>query len=510
MLHEDEEKRRCVELEKPNIVMIMADQMTTNAIGVYGNAGAKTPNLDRLAEDGIVFRNCYCNSPLCAPARASLVTGLRISRNHVFDNGAELSASIPTFMHHLRRAGYRTVASGKLHFIGPDQLHGFERRLTTDIYPASFAWTPDWRKGAYPNLGSSVRTLEVSGACKWNIQLNYDEEVHFRALEFLRYEALEADDKPFFLCISYTHPHEPFMITDEYWKQYQDGKIDFPKTPPIPFEKHHPYNQWIQIHHEIDKYPPSEDILIRSRRAYHGMVSYVDKIVGDLMNELKRLGLLENTLIVFTSDHGEMLGEHGMWFKRTFFDGSTKVPLIISWPGVWPRGIEINKIVSLMDLCPTFIELGNLPEGKSIEKGLDGSSLCPLLAGQHAEWKDEAICEYLGEGTIRPMLMLRKGNFKYIHIEDYDPILFDMNKDPYELCNLAGQTDMRNIEEEMRDTLLIGWDEVSMRQQVTRSQQARLMINEALKEGQKVSWDYQPFFDASKQYVRNINMPHFI
>ncbi|MGY8674994.1 MAG: sulfatase-like hydrolase/transferase, partial [Verrucomicrobiia bacterium] len=154
----------------PNILMIMADQLAASYLGTYGHSVVKTPNIDALAKRGVVFENAYSNCPICAPSRASLLTGRHVSEIGAFDNGSELPASVPTLMHHLRRADYEVVLAGKAHFVGPDQMHGFQRRLTPEIYPSDFSWTPDWNAGPVPNPGTAVDQLRDSGLCAWNLQ----------------------------------------------------------------------------------------------------------------------------------------------------------------------------------------------------------------------------------------------------------------------------------------------------------------------------------------------------
>ena len=172
--------------------------------------------MDALVGKGVLFNEAYSNCPICAPSRASLCAGKLVSNIGVYDNGAELPASTPTFMHQLKRAGYRTWLSGKMRFVGPDQHHGFDRRLTTDIYPSGLNWTPDWRQSPCPNPGSAVDQLKDSGLCTWSLHLDYDEETHFRAMGALQDLArLQDDNTPFFLAASYTHPHDPFYITQE-------------------------------------------------------------------------------------------------------------------------------------------------------------------------------------------------------------------------------------------------------------------------------------------------------
>ena len=486
---------------KPNILMIIADQLTGEALS-FSDRGphAYAPAIESLAESGATFTNCHSNSPLCAPARASLMSS-QLPRNHkVYDNGAEFSANIPTFLHQLKSQGYRTIGTGKMHFIGPDQLHGFDKRLTTNMYPSDFVWTPDWKKEVKPNLGTGAKRLKLSGVCKANNNLAYDKENHFRTLEFLEKEALKSKDKPFFLMTSYNHPHDPFMITEEYYSKHQSSNVGSPRTPKMSFNEHHPYNKWIQTFHDLEENAPNESLIKKSRTAYFGMVSYIDDILNEIIEQLKKYDLYEDTIIIFTSDHGEMLGEHGMWFKRTFYEGSVNVPLVISGPNI-PPGKSVDKAVSLVDLGPTVVDLAGDSNEYTEKWRTDGDSFYePLINKDFSEWKDEAIVDYLGEGILKPMFARRNGRYKYVHVLDHEPLLFDLVEDPDELENLIGDEDVSDLVDEYYEKLFDKEDISTFEPKIYQDRIDRKIINEAF--NGDIQWDYQPFFDASKMYVR--------
>ncbi|HEX8602871.1 MAG TPA: sulfatase-like hydrolase/transferase, partial [Pseudoduganella sp.] len=220
---------------KPNILIVMADQLTPRALAAYGNRVTRTPHLDRLAAQGVVFDAAYCNSPLCAPARYSLATGQLPSGHGGYDNAAALSAEAVTFGHYLRHAGYRTILAGKMHFIGADQLHGFEERLTTDIYPADFTWTPDWQQpGVRPDWYHNMASVTDAGPCVRTNQLDFDDEVVYATRQKLFDLARDGDSRPFCLTVSLTHPHDPYAISRDYWDLYRDDEIDAPRVPATP------------------------------------------------------------------------------------------------------------------------------------------------------------------------------------------------------------------------------------------------------------------------------------
>ncbi|WP_309118892.1 choline-sulfatase [Paenibacillus sp.] len=485
----------------PNIVMIMVDQMAYDCIGALGHPVVKTPNIDKLVREGVAFSNAYCNSPLCAPSRASFVTGKLPSRIAAYDNGSELPASTPTFLHTLRRAGYETILSGKMHFVGPDQLHGFEHRLTRDIHATGFELTPDWSRGAYPNPGTGVRRLKArAGLETWNNHLAYDEKVASRALEKIRdLGGVPAEERrPFFLCASFFHPHDPFVITEKYWNMYKDADVPAPRVPATAPEEMHPFDQWIQKHHEADAFPLTEEELIANRRAYYGMVTYVDDKVGQLVDELARLRLLDDTVVALTSDHGEMLGERGMWFKRTYFDPSAKVPLVLSCPGRFRAGAVAREAVSLVDLTATFLDLAGVPDAERIGE-TDGSSFLPVLVREGAEWKDEVVCEYYGEGALRPMAFVRQGRFKYVHVQGHEPLLFDLEFDPDERRNAIDDPALQHTAARLRERLhgLVDFDRIEV--DVLRSQRERKLIGEALATGTTAKW-HPPIAGLSREW----------
>lgn len=492
--------------KRPNILMIMADQLAARYLGTYGHPVVKTPHIDALAARGATFAAAYANCPICAPSRASMLTGRHVSEIGAFDNGTELPASTPTLMHHLRRAGYDTALSGKAHFIGPDQMHGFQRRLTPEIYPSDFSWTPDWTQGPVPNHGSAVNQLREAGRCDWSMQLDHDEEVQFRALEYLRDRArLRDEDQPFFLCASFTQPHEPFLTASEWWDRYAPEDIDMPQVSEGPLEEMHPYDQWLQHHHMVDVYPPTEEQICHARHAYYGMVSYIDDKVGELVAELERLGLADNTLIVMTSDHGEMLGERGMWFKRTYFEDSVRVPLIVAGTDRVQPGSRLEREVSLVDLMPTFLEVAGLEDHPVVGEGLDGESLCGMLAGRDERRTPGILSEYYSEGVVQPMRMAVRDRLKYVYVHEHAEQLFDLRADPDELVNCIDDPSYAERLAELRRMVHDGWDAAQMREQVIAGQQRRQWIKEAQRDGDKPVWDVTPSFDPSQQYVRENN-----
>src|SRR5437762_5219030 len=290
-------------MPKPNFLILMADQLTPGALPAYGNSVARTPNLDSLAAGGITFRSAYCNSPLCAPSRFSFMTGRLPSAIGAYDNAAELSAELPTFAHYLRLAGYRTVLSGKMHFCGPDQLHGFEERLTTDIYPADYGWTPDWdRPHDRPAWYHDMPSVFDAGPCVRSNQLDFDDEVAFAAERSLFGHLRSGADRPFCYVVSFSHPHDPFAISQPWWDLYRDEDIPMPSNGDASL---HPHERRLRVVCAMNGVELTEDHIRAARRAYYGAISYVDDHTSRLLRGLRDPGPLHRPVILVTRHHRE-------------------------------------------------------------------------------------------------------------------------------------------------------------------------------------------------------------
>ena len=481
-----------------NVLLIMADQLNPMVLPAYGGR-ARTPAIDRLAAGGAVFDAAYCNSPLCAPSRAAFMTGRLPSRTGGYDNAAPFGSDVPTFAHMMRMRGYRTTLAGKMHFAGPDQLHGFEERLTTDIYPADFGWTPDWaRPERRPSWYHNMSSVSDAGTCIRTNQLDFDEEVAFTAERAIYDAARGADDRPFCLVASLTHPHDPFAVPRRFFDLYSDADAGLPRIGfgDVPLD---PHSARLRHVSNMDVEPVSAAHVTTARRAYLGAVSFVDEIVGRLTRALAETGLADDTVVILTSDHGELLGERGLWYKMSFFEGSARVPLIVHAP----RHLSSRRVasaVSLVDLAPTLAGIaadGAPPEGLD---EIDGRSLLPHLSGGAGH--DEAIGEYLAEGAVAPVLMIRRGDTKFIHSPVDPDQLYDLAADPDERVNLAAEPGHAPAVSALRTEIAGRWDLAALDAAVRASQRRRRLVAAALTEGADPHWDHQPIRDASRSYIR--------
>ncbi len=484
---------------QPNILILMADQMAPAALPVYGHGLVKAPNIARLGERGVVFDSAYCNSPLCAPSRFSFLSGCLPSRIGAYDNACEFPADRPTIAHVLRYQGYRTILAGKMHFVGPDQLHGFEERLTTDIYPADFGWTPDWTRFAErPSWYHSMESVIGAGPCIRTNQLDYDEEVTFVTRRKLFEIARGQDRRPVFMVMSLTHPHDPFAIPRRYWDLYDDADIAPPRVR-IATPDQDPHSLRLRHVCGLDLETVTDDQVRAARRAYYGAISFVDEQIGSVLDALDDSGLADDTIVLLIGDHGEMLGERDLWYKMNFFEGGARIPMIVHAPGRFaPR--RVAESVSLVDLLPTLADLagGDLPPDM-IPVG-DGSSLMPHLLG--ASGHDEVFGEYLGEGAIAPIVMIRRSRWKFIHSPADPDQLFDLLADADELTNLAADPAHAERLAAFRREVGARWDLPRIEAEVLASQRRRRLVAAAAAKGERKAWDYQPFRDAAQDYVR--------
>lgn len=483
---------------RPNILILMVDQLNGTLFPDGPADWLHAPNLRALAARSARFANSYTASPLCAPGRASFMSGQLPSRTGVYDNAAEFVSSIPTFAHHLRRAGYQTCLSGKMHFVGPDQMHGFEARLTTDIYPADFGWTPDYRKPGeridwwYHNLGS----VTGAGVAEITNQMEYDDEVAHHACAKLYDLARGHDARPWCLTASFTHPHDPYVARRRYWDLYEDCAHLQPRVPPVPYEDQDPHSRRLFDANDWRSYDITPDQVARARRAYFANISYLDDKIGAILQVLEDTG--QEAVVVFVSDHGDMLGERGLWFKMSFFEGSARVPLMIAAPGL-PAG-RIEAPVSTLDVAPTLCDLAGVGLDE-VSPWTDGRSLVPLARGEAGG--APVAMEYAAEGSDAPLVCLRDGRWKYIRCALDPEQLFDLQADPDELANLAPDPVHAETLGRLRAQASARWDLGRFDAAVRESQARRWIVYEALRNGAYYPWDYQPLQKASERYMRN-------
>ncbi len=322
-------------------------------------------------------------------------------------------------------------------------------------------------------------------------------------MQWLYDHARRPEASPFLLVASFTHPHNPFTISAPYWNLYDDDRVPMPAVPFIPYEQRDPWSQRYYKLIRQDEHTVTDAHVLSARRAYFGMVSYLDSKVGLLIETLRQTGALENTVIVFTADHGEMLGERGMWYKFNPYEQSIKVPLIISAPGA-KSGQRVAANCSLVDLLPTLLDLATDANPPALVDAIDGRSLAAWLHGIDQSWNNEVLVEFTSEGVHAPALILRKGRHKYVYCEGDPGLLFDLEADPAELKNLCVDPAHAPLARQFEDEIVRRFDPARIKRQVLASQRRRLFLHRTLTRGTHTPWDYQVRQDASRQYVRSV------
>jgi len=446
--------------DQPNFLVIMSDQHNPHVLGCSGDEVVKTPNMDALAESGVIFEHAYCQSPLCVPSRMSFLTAQQPFDIRVWTNSCILSSDITTFAHSLGAAGYETALIGRMHFVGADQWYGFEKRLVGSLTAVHlFGRGPGLTPPLSGATGQSRPAVTTAGPGRTAYQV-YDEVVARTAAEYLR-ERARGNDRPFCTVVGFVLPHCPFVCPKEDWRYYYD-RVTLPEVPEGYFEGLHPAIKLWRRSRGIEDLTDEE--IHRGRAGYYGIVTHLDRQLGVVMDALRQSGLDRNTVVIYTSDHGEMAGELGMWWKSSFYEGSVSVPLIVSCPERFEPGRRVDEIVSLIDIGPTLVDLA----GGDPMPAAAGTSLVPLLNGEGVDWANEAFSEHYSLNGVPPMRMIRSGRWKLVHYEGCRPQLFDLETDPHEFNDLGEDDAYAQVRDELHRRLLSGWSADEMEGEIAR------------------------------------------
>ena len=450
---------------QPNILLIVSDQHSRRVMGCAGDPVIRTPHLDALAAGGVMFDNAYCASPLCVPSRMTMMTSRHCSDINVWDNSSYLASDVPTFCHSLGIAGYECVLGGRMHFMGPDQRHGFHQRIIGDVsahtHPGGGG--PNFVNISPAGCGQSGACVRVAGPGRSNY-MAYDDLVAEACAGFLREGGSDAlsrgsgADGPFCLVAGFVLPHCPFIAPKALYDYY--------------YENLHPaMKHWRQVRGVEDL---TEEEIRKARAGYYGVVEYFDGIIGGLMGALDHSGLRDDTIVIYVSDHGESAGENGLWWKSQFYEHGAGVPMIASGPGV-PQGLRRREVVSLLDLGPTLCDIAGGPELPAIS----GRSLLPMLRGEDIpDWPNEAVAEMIGLGNYLPGKMIRRNEWKLIHYEGFEPMLFNLDDDPHEFTDRAADRDCRDVRNYLHDRVLQGWEPHRAVRQLQRERRDRQLITQ--------------------------------
>ncbi|MHC4155628.1 MAG: sulfatase-like hydrolase/transferase [Planctomycetota bacterium] len=435
----------------PNILVIMSDEHNASVLGSYGNKIVYTPNLDSLARRGIVFESCYCNSPLCVPSRLSFTSGKYASRVGAWNNKCWLpSADYPSLPRIMNAAGYESFLCGKMHY-DETRRYGFteiggganrstktgkgQRRRADDLAP----------KPGHSKRFKAFHPGDDSGV------LRRDRAVTAGTTEFLKNR--KATDKPFFLFAGYIAPHFPLIVPEEYWEPYK-GKVPMPVIPEGHLESQPRNYKHLRIAFNVEDTPP--DIVRKGRELYYGLTQWLDEEIGRLLKALADSDVADNTIVIYTTDHGENMGEHGLWWKNCVYEHAARVPLIVSWPKRWKGAQRRTGACSLVDAVQTIADLA----GAKVPDDWDGDSMAPWMDDAKTKWKDLAVSEYYAHNVASGYAMIRMGKYKYVYHTPPDENhpaqreLYDLQTDPGEFTNLARRTEHKKRLEAMHKALV--------------------------------------------------------
>ncbi|MBT3379914.1 MAG: sulfatase-like hydrolase/transferase [Lentisphaerae bacterium] len=473
--------------EQPNFLIIMADQHAPDAIAALGHPAVKTPWLDRLVSSGVTFRNAYCAYPMCTPSRASFMTGHMTREHGVWELGTPLRSDMPTWAHVLRKAGYATSISGRMHFVGHDKLHGFEK----SVHPDRGAMLMPYTYGCWdhPQTDDHVMVKAITDAGPTENATSveqYDTAVVDAAVTELSELVAHQDQRPWALMVGLLLPHFPYAISQPYYDMYEDTDIPMPRVPPgdQSYEECVPpqfvdSRKWLGL--TTDGATPEQ--VCAARRCYYGMITSMDELIGKLLTHLEQSGAAENTWVVFLSDHGDNMGEHGFWSKLNFYEDSVRVPLVVARPGDPNAGRACHAPVSLVDWMSTVLDLTG--EEAAFEP-LPGRSLLPLLDDPTQTWPERPIvADYACDGTRVPMRMVRRGRWKASFAPGHPPVLFDLEDDPHEWNDLSGEAPSQAVLAELRAIACVdGWGEEPLLEEIRAHKRRLTYISTAEKRTQ--------------------------
>ena len=423
-------------MSQPNILLLFSDEHSFRCMGHVpeseGGEPVHTPTWDRIASQGAVFSDAYCAMPLCTPSRITLLTGKEVRRSGAWGNTSVLRPELDTLPRTLADAGYATCLVGKMHLGGRLQFVGFQHRPYGDLTgKTGHQWEPI---DDPENHGMRVRTAKagVTGIPESLIQ---DQVVCHESVAWLREQRHAHPEQPWFLCASFSRPHFPLTAPQRHLDRYWPDGVTEPRVPAGGDAYDHPMSVGMRKGFRADAI--DHDEMMRARAAYFAGVSYLDEVLGDLFARLEADGLLENTIIVYTTDHGEMAGEHGVWYKNGWYEACTRVPLIFSLPEQRRGDAPSQRYrvpVSLVDLYPTLCALA----GADAPSDLDGRDLSPALAGGEIDPDVPVFCDALGArwGAGTEFRAIRWRHYKYVAFHDAPPLLFDLAADPGEQRNL--------------------------------------------------------------------------
>lgn len=476
--------------DSKNLLFIISDQHSRNVLGSYGNRYAKTPNIDRLAEEGTQFNNSYCNFPICVPSRASCVIGDYASRHGYWDNAHGYAGETEGYGHLLRDQGFDVTTIGKLHFKDNTPETGFsDQRLPMNIHQKVGDVQGCIRDD---RIRRKVRIHTVTSAGPGDSDYSrFDKKVADSAAQFLKTEAGKKSDKPWMLYVGFVTPHFPLTVPQEFWDLYEgEDSVPFPFNYEMDKRPMHPVIEFYRRCNCLDNEFDSE-IVSRAVRAYYGLVSFMDHQVGIVLKALEESGLKDSTRVIYCSDHGDTMGDNGLFFKHTMYEGSVGVPLILSGPDI-PQNVKNDTLVSLVDVYPTVIDgMGAEPKPGDNEK--PGMSLIQI-AKDKKKVERSVFAEYHAVAINAATYMIRRGNMKLVYYVGFPSQLFDLKNDPREENDLVDNPEYQDIKAELEAEIrsILDPEETDKRARIAQKKMVDANGGEEAFVGKPKKYEYSP------------------
>jgi choline-sulfatase len=413
-----------------NVLVLMSDEHNPKFLGCAGHPFIETPHLDRLAARGTRFDSAYTCSPICVPARAAFATGRYVHEVGFWDNADAYDGSLPSWHHVLRQAGHRVASIGKLHFRGrPGDDHGWSEEILPMHIIDGIGDVKGLVRDNIPVRKGGDKMAKLAGPGE-STYTQYDGQIAKAACQWLEHRAGQKDPKPWTLFVSMVAPHFPLTAPQRWFDHYAAMDLPWPKLYAKHERPHHPFTDEYARVVDYDSHFQSKADVQRALAGYCGLVSFMDEQMGRVLDALERLGLAQNTLVIYTSDHGDNLGARGLWGKSTLYEESAGVPLILAGASV-AAGAVVREPVSHVDISATILKAAGAPELPQAS----GHCLVDLACGGVPS--RPVLSEYHAIGSTGGATMLRTGRWKYCHYTDHPPQLFDLELDPEELNDLA-------------------------------------------------------------------------
>lgn len=450
-----------------NLVIILSDEHQRDALGVYGHPIVQTPNLDSLAARGVRFTNAYTPCPMCVPARASLATGQWVHQTGYWDSATPYDGQVHGWAHHLVERGYTVASIGKLHHRSAEDDNGFSESLLPMYVLNGVGWVRGLIRENPPPYDDGTREYAEQVGVGESTYTAYDRAITAAACAWLTEHANE--DKPWVLFVSLVNPHYPLIAPPEFHALYNPETVDLPRNYAPDQRPTHPEVRQFVDYYNYDAY--FDEAQMRAARiAYYGLCSFLDDNIGRILTTLDTANLTASTHILYTSDHGEMLGNHGMWTKMTMYEESAAIPMILAGPDV-PQNKTVDTPVSLIDIYQTAFDC----VGESLASGaelLPGHSL--LSIANDAQPDRIVISEFHDGGSTTGTFMLRLGRWKYVHYVGQPPQLFDLEVDRWESADLGQNPDYAHICQQCEAALRTVLDPELVNRQAFTDQKAKL------------------------------------